>query len=509
MSFALSASALAGDLDTIGVTLLRQVDPSLTGSGVRVAQPESTSAGTDFEVNPSTVGQSAGLFTWISSAGSASAFPNAVGVESGHADTVAANFYGMAAGAVPQVSHVDNYEALFFFTNYIDSLLRPSIPARVVSQSFAFGSGSESTVEPAYDNYAAQYGTIFVSAVGNGGTVLSPGTCYNSIGVGVYGISSAVGPTMDGRSKPDLVAPDAANSPSGANSYSVPYVAASAAILVQAANRGDGGANTAAAADLRTVKALLLNGAVKPSDWTNSTTRPLDLLYGAGIVNVFNSWQQLKGQKRSFIEATSNPSGNPHPPGANPGNEPVLEGWDLNSITNTFHVPSYYEQVNHYYFQLPTNVNYTMTATLVWDRQQNQTAINNLNLFLYNTANSNLVTWSSNSVDNVKHLFLTSLPPGRYDLQVQKIPTSQITATETYALAFQFFNLKLNIARSNSNVVLSWPIDPAGFHLVSTPSLIPPITWTAVAATTVVSNGQNFVTVPSSPGNQFFRLQRP
>ena len=39
---------------------------------------------------------------------------------------------------------------------------------------------------------------------------------------------------------------------------------------MQAGLRGDGGSDTNAAADMRTIKALLLNGAVKPADWTNS-----------------------------------------------------------------------------------------------------------------------------------------------------------------------------------------------------------------------------------------------
>ena len=43
----------AGDLDTIGVTVLRQVDPTLTGSGVKVAQPEYPDPGvSDYEVSP-------------------------------------------------------------------------------------------------------------------------------------------------------------------------------------------------------------------------------------------------------------------------------------------------------------------------------------------------------------------------------------------------------------------------------------------------------------------------
>jgi len=80
-----------------------------------------------------------------------------------------------------------------------------------------------------------------------------------------------------------------------------------------------------------------------------------------------------------------------------------------------------------------------LTATLAWNRQQNQTGINNLDLFLYNAANSNLVMCSTSLVDNVEHIFLPKLAQGRYDLQVWKAATSNaVLASEPYALAFDF-----------------------------------------------------------------------
>jgi hypothetical protein len=497
--------ARGGDLDTIGITLLRAVDPTLTGTGVNVAHPEASLSTDDFEVNPAAVGQPTTLFTWISGAGRASTFPNAVGTVSGHAGAVGANFYGSTAGAAPQLNHVDNYDALHFVNNVVATLT--SMPGRVANQSFVFSPGDENVVNPLYDDYAALHGTLFSSGVGNGGNVLAPGSCYNGLGVGVYGISSAVGPTPDGRCKPDLVAPDMANYPSGANSYSIPYVSAAGAILIQAAFRGDGG-NVPQATSLATLKALLLNGAVKPADWTNSAIHPLDLRYGAGNVNVFNSWNQLKGRRRTFIETTSNTAGGPHPPGTNQNNVAVLTGWDFNYLTNTLQAAAYQEQVNHYYFQLTGTNRYTLTTTLVWNRQQSQTSINDLNLFLYNAATSNLVASSTSTVDNVEHLFLNGLLPGRYDLQVLKRPAGQVTTNENYALAFEFFNLKLAVAKSNLNVVLSWPVAPAGFHLESTASLTSP-SWVTVNSTAVVNNNQNYVTLPISPGSQYFRLARP
>ncbi len=415
----------ATNLDTIGVTVLRAVTTNLNGAGIRVAQPEAIeSAGTtNFEVSPGVPGQPASLFTYISSSGSANNFPNTVGGASGHAGGVAGNFYGLSGGVATNVAHVDNYDADYFVqenvlvvggtTNYIVTLPATNINDPVVNQSFIFlnedyshvSTNEEEAINSAYDDYAAQYRTLFVSGAGNGGPVNPPASCYNGLGVGVSDGSSSYGPTLDnGRCKPDLVAPG------GATSFSTPYVSGAAAVLMQVGLRGDGGSDTNSAADIRTVKALLLNGAVKPADWTNQAPSPLDLRYGAGVLNVFNSYEQLAGGKRGYIASTTVSAGGTHPPNAATGTVGVLNGWDFNTNTSGgFPFPS--DAVNHYYFEV-TNADsgamFAASATLVWERHQNQTAINNLALFLYNAANSNLVACSTSLVDNVQHVFVPS-----------------------------------------------------------------------------------------------------
>lgn len=502
-----AVNALGADIDTMGGTLLHQVDPTLQGAGVVVAQPEAENGGTgQFEVTPSLVNQPTNLFTWISSNGVAGTFPNSVGSDSGHADGVAGNFYGVSTGVAQQVAHVYNYDADYFFNNVVS--LGLSIPARVVNQSFIFGTNGEETIDVDYDDAAVQYGVLFVSGAGNGGNVYPAATCYNGIGVGVYPGSSSYGPTYDGRCKPDIVSPG-----SGVTSFSTPFVSGSAAVLIQAALRGDGGANTNAANDNRIIKALLLNGAIKPVDWTNSVTSPLDARYGAGVLNVFNSWNQLKGGQHGFIESSSVTGGNAHPPGANPGNESSLTGWDLNSIANQ---DQSHDEINHYYFKLTGSNSSTFTATLVWLRPHSSLlnptpAINDLNLFLYNTANSNLVLRSTSAVDNVEHMFLPTLPPGRYDLQVEKNGNNEVSSSETYGLAFEFFSTSMTVSESNNAVVISWPLAPAGFQLESTADITPPVTWSPVtnAVTVDTNSDRNIVALPIGSANQFFRLQRP
>ena len=420
--------AQADTLDSIGVTFLRSLDNSLQGSGVNVVQAEASVSGNLFEVSPSIVGQPVSLFTWISDAGTNSAFPNSIGGDSFHADNVGLAFYGPASGVAPAVAHVDSYEANFFYNSRVRSQI--GISPKIVNQSFSFG-GADPVVDMDYDNYSARFLTLFISGAGNSGTVNAPASCYNGLGVAAYGGSSGTGPTADGRSKPDITAP------ASLTSFSAPLVSGAAAILLQAANRDDGGTSTASrAGDLRTLKALLLSGAEKPSDWTHTATTPLDPRYGAGILNVWNSYRQLRGGKQALVSSSNNGIGKAHLPPNITNSLPTRRGWDFGTVANT---PTS-ETVNHYLIDLRgANQTFTVKASLVWMRQQGQLAINDLDLFLYDAVSNTLIASSQSTVDNVEHLFLTNLPPSRYDLQVLKNGgAKRITGSESYALAFEF-----------------------------------------------------------------------
>jgi hypothetical protein len=504
-------AARAQNLDTIGVTLLWTVTTNVNGAGIHVAQPEANNGPTttNWQVNSSSFGQLTSLFTYYSSNGSATTFPNSLGAESSHADAVGTNFYGIPNGVATNVALVDNYEAGYFY----NSMIAGSVPLNnndpVVNQSFNFvvtGVSQQQIIDSTYDNYTERYNTLFVSGVGNGGSVNAPATCYNGIGVAVDNGSSSTGPTLDnGRAKPDITAP---GYPAGLTSFSTPYVSGAAAVLMQAGARGDGGSSTNAAADIRTVKALLLNGAVKPADWTNNAPSPLDTRYGAGVLNIFNSYEQLAGGRHGYIVSTSVSTGGAHPPTGASGMVSTLSGWDFNTNTSS----STSDGVNHYYFNVTNGVSeamFTATATLVWNRQRNKSGINNLNLFLYNAANSNLVAVSTSAVDNVEHIFVPNLAQGRYDLQVWKAGGSFVSSSETYALAFEFFSMPLGIVISGTNVVLQWPLYPAGFVLESATNLNPPVSWNTNGPAPVVTNNQNSVVMGITNTSLFFRLWRP
>jgi hypothetical protein len=333
-----------------------------------------------------------------------------------------------------------------------------------------------------------------------------PSTCYNGISVGAYQNfinQAAVGPTpVGGRCKPDITVISSYTSTSAA------VVSGAAALLMQAALRGDGG-DTNAAFDLRTIKALLLNGAVKPGSWTNSTATPLDFRYGAGVVNILNSYKQLTGGKAAISVSNTVSLNAVHPPTGGAATVGSLSGWNL--ATNTSSTGN--DAIHHYYFNVsntPALVKFTATATLVWMRHNNKSAINNLDLFLYDCANSNLVASSTSRVDNVEHIWKTGLAPGRYDLQVWKAGGSTVTTAETYALAFEFMPAPPAAITGGTSPQVTWPLYPAGYLVEAETNLLSGA-WSAngLPTTPVITNGLNSIPLSTTNDVRFFRLRKP
>jgi len=491
----LTLFAPASDTETTGLVAMRRERPAITGSGINVAQPEGGGVDRTFEVNP--VLNPSIYFTWTSTLGTATNFPNLVGNESSHANGVATQFYSTdPLGVAPGVPRVDSYDA-GYFVNFIITP-KVGIAGRVVNQSF-IGGGTES----AYDSYATKFNVLFVSGMANepGTPPPVPGSAYNGLGVGIISGSgqSSIGPTADGRAKPDLVAPH-----SCCTSFSTPQVAGAAALLLQAGSADEGGAGTAVVATNATViKALLLNGAVKMTNWTNGFRRPLDARYGAGVLNMYNSDLQLRGGRRVALATNSVALNAAHPPTAETNNVASRRGWDFAQLSS----PANNDRVAHYYFHLPaSNGAHSATATLAWNKGSG--ALTNLELFLYETTSNTLVTCSTSSVDNVEHLFIPKLAAGRYDLQVLLRGAAQ-SRTESYALAFDFSPVKLAAGLSGTNVVVSWPASPAGFTLQAATNLNTPIFWQDLPATSsILSNAMNTVALPAASA-QFFRLFRP
>jgi len=421
--FAWAQIATQQDFETIGLPQLLVADPTLTGSGVTVTQVESAPSPLQFEVNPGSPGQPDSFFTWRSTVGTSGTWPNPVGSESGHAGDVAEDLYGGNTGIAPGIKHVYNYETSDFFPTVI--LAGAATTSSVFNQSFGFGLHNAEQ-DLAYDNYIARYRTIVVTGVGDGGPVYSPADCFNGIGAAAYGGGSSTGPSADGRCKPDLTAPAVETS------FSTPLIAGAAAILVQEARRL--GINAVAAADSRTVKALLLTGAVKPSGWTHSTSVPLDYHYGAGIMNIFNSYEEMIGGRQ--WPTASGLTTSLHPPLATGNPITVSRAWDYSGVTSS--ATAY--GVTHYLISVGGSGD--LITTLAWNKQQRQKTINRLALFVYGPGGT-LLASSTSAVDNVQHIYLTGLAPGTYEIEVVKYPgrigsPGVISAAEIYSLAWDF-----------------------------------------------------------------------
>jgi hypothetical protein len=443
--------------DDIGLYDMRTRDASLTGTGVTVGQVEA-GIGTQFDgsgniidegawqTDPFNMALNSGIFTYFTTA---TPYPTGANFdssrESGHANTVGGRYFAdpsAADGVAPGVDAINVFYANYFYNSLIQTSTDISSP--IINQSFVFGS-TNNTVDQNYDNYAANYGVLFCNGVNTNtttATIPSPASSYN--GISVSAVNRSIASLADGRSKPDIVAPG-----SSAASYTTPLVSGAAAVLYQSGQREDAGPGTASdATDPRTLKALLLNSAIKPAGWSHSSTHPLDTINGAGILEVNNAQLQLAAGKYSPTqdEVLSEADTTHLPPSGETGSIASYSGWNLGSVTNTADSGGnpanhkQYDVTDHYFFDLSSAdaAAFYLTSTLVWNRQSGRSSINNLDLFLYK-ADGTLVAESISSVDNVEHLYERHLAPGQYVLQVHKpYNDGRITNGETYTLAFNF-----------------------------------------------------------------------
>jgi len=429
-------------LNHAGVYALRQIDPNLTGFGVRFAaicrsityidgQPQ-------YDYRPSTEHNCL--------KGKLIAFHDEAGPPTGispHSTAICSILLGEDAngfnpqlgqfhyqGAAPE-AEADIYEFLHFLISNVFPCLPPD--ADIVTASI--GSQFEDWWTRGIESLAEQYGLIVVAGIGNGLDVhdplLYPGAGANVIGVGVvdsvnteniatnlahfalaYPEHSSFGPTADGRCKPDIVAPGdclAADDnepnryePTGSwSSFSTPIVAGTIGLLVQKA-RQDPNLSLAVSPDGGNcvIKAILMNSATKLPYWhkgrlqTDDDHRaPLDHIQGAGMLNAPQAYKHLIA--------------GPNKPGDVPGT-----GWDLNLLQKSENPESTYR------ITITKPADRFITATAVWNKHYDSVypfepmpeKDTNLRLELWavdpnNPDNDYLLDYSDSSADNVEHIY--------------------------------------------------------------------------------------------------------
>jgi hypothetical protein len=67
----------------------------------------------------------------------------------------------------------------------------------------------------------------------------------------------------------------------------------------------------------------------------------------------------------------------------------------------------------------------------------------------------------------------------------------------------------LGINAISTNVHLCWPVVPSGYTLESTTNLTQESVWQMESSEPIPANGTNYLSLPNSTAQQFFRLHRP
>lgn len=337
---------------------------------------------------------------------------------SGHATSVGQLFFGNTSSIAGGVTNVQVYDAANFVfaqqqlgnagVNPSSTLGFSVLNHSYIGNGLAPASAAESNARLDYTIARDRFTSVV--ALGNGGVLPQIyGQSYNSIVVGLSSGGHSQGTTdvgVVGRVKPDIV------SPLGTTSEATPLVSSTAALLHQAAS--DFG--TPNARNSEAMKAIIMAGATKDSipTWSNTSTRPLDSVYGAGQLNVYNSYRILEAGETNGVLSIPITS-----TAVNSG----LQGWDFGSSI-TPGSPLYWN------FNVAEGSTISEASILLtWNAQFKDSLGNftpslslaNMDLRLFRSNNGVLgseVGASLSSIDNVEHIYLRNLSSGGYTIQV-------------------------------------------------------------------------------------------
>lgn len=332
---------------------------------------------------------------------------------SSHATEVARYFFGNQRSITPGVDTIGLYYANDFIGNKqaVGFQVNPTVvPFRVLNHSFIgnfaaadLGLAIEANARMDYTIQRDQFTNVVALGNGTGSLPQIYAQSYNSIVVGRSDGNHSRGLTAingAGRTKPDIVAP------LNATSYATPVVASTATLLHSAAQSF----GFQDAQNPEAMKAIIMAGADKDPfpTWSNSSDRPLDSVYGAGQVNVYNSYRILEGgQFEGSATFKVSDSG--------------LKGWDYREISSSqdlywnFSTIGGIESAS---FLVTWNVDYSDSNG---DFSINSFRLADMRLSLHAFDGLSLgeeLFFSDSPVDNVEHLYLRNLEAGRYTLRL-------------------------------------------------------------------------------------------
>jgi hypothetical protein len=457
-----TAVAQADYRDDIGYSvLLSELGASMPdGTGVKVSQVEaSTSSSSSVYLPDPNNAQFLGKIITDQSGLSS-------GVYSGHATGVGALFYGNSFSMTPGINTIDAYLAdNWIGAGYLRGLGGTRMPlvssSRVANHSWIGSTGSSATDSDLLrrvDWVVARDELIQVVGVNNGAGTNSPllSSAYNVISVGrTDGFHTTGSPSLDttytaGRARPDIVAP------MSSTSEATPVVASAAALLVEVGHNNPGLSTDSIAKSTtnrngdviynaersEVIKAALMAGAdrltnnasgANITDYraspVNQTANGLDSRFGAGQVNVFNSYHIIAAGEQNSIEDGGAGAGLIGKNGFD--YDPHFGGAGGSNSTAT------------YRFSTTTALS-KLSASLVWNidiaggtsRFSGAATLFDMDLLLYDVTGSQLLLAdSASATENTENIW-ASLVPGR-DYMIEVVPgKTQAPFDWDYALAW-------------------------------------------------------------------------
>lgn len=269
---------------------------------------------------------------------------------------------------------------------------------------------------------ASSYNAI---VVGNTNGSHSRGGTPSVLGIG----SGTVNHDGTGRLKPDIVAND------NSTSNCTPQVS-SAISLLYGISSNLGMPN---ACFPETMKAIIMAGAEKNQlkDWTRSSTKPIDQVYGAGKINVNNSYKILTKGDQSSLEKFQ------------------YYGWDFKSLEaedEVFYNIAFDHDISEAIFSLNWNRSIISAPWINGSEYNASTA--NMSLSIFRDDGEKLILYDSSdsSIDNLEHLYLRGIPKGRYQLKV----STDISTEFGLAWRAEKGNLpNLKIGTDSQNIVIN------------------------------------------------------
>jgi hypothetical protein len=421
---ATASTAPATYIDLMGFPQLQaELGGSIpTGAGIPVTQVEApgTAGGSNYFVNPALVNFSGKTIT-------AQSLP---ATQSSHANNVGVNFYGNTASIAPGLSTISLYNANHWlgtgFLNTGQALAPLTTTSRVVSHSWVGNDGANTGQELRRLDFTVEEDDLIqVVGLPNAGAndyALFKDS-YNGISVGVTNhahkqTTIAVDAVYTaGRVAPTLVTPGFSYDNSGtATSWATPMVSAGAALLLQTGQNAalSNGTitnrtrtiNNAEASEV--VKALLMAGADRVIDnprgsdlldYAIDTNNNLDSRYGAGQMNIHNSYRILAAGEQDAESSI------------------LVRGWDYNPA---FGGAGGSTNVASYFFTPHNDSQTLLTASLVWNldveidsgNQIITTLFRNLDLLLYDIDTQTVVASSVSTNQNTENLWNTPMLVG-------------------------------------------------------------------------------------------------